>query len=110
MQNYITRQQFAEVFSFTWEGKRSRSKLETLFEWAGEQYQPSHPFRPWVHLTLDRVPAKLHSKSRNPAYGQFLRARRGSREQGRNVETTIKKQTNKDGVEFSLNCQFKLEM
>ena len=37
MQNYITRQQFAEVFSFTWEGKRSRSKLETLFESGGQE-------------------------------------------------------------------------
>ena len=37
MQNYIIRQRFAELFSCTWGGKRSRSKLETLFESDGQE-------------------------------------------------------------------------
>ena len=36
MQNYIIRQPFVELFSFIWEGKRSRSKRETLFESGGQ--------------------------------------------------------------------------
>ena len=79
--------------------------------WAAEEFQPSRPSRHRAHLSLDRVAAKLHSKIH--PYGQLIRTRRGTREQEGIVETTVKqtkKKTNKDGVKFSLNCQFKLEM
>ena len=48
MQNYIIRQPFVdlELFSFIWEGKRSRSKLETLFESGGQENNTS----PVVHF------------------------------------------------------------